>query len=492
MRFLSVCSGIEAASCAWTPLGWTAAAFSEIEPFPCAVLAHHYPEVPNLGDMTKYQDWPDDLSIDLLCGGTPCQSYSLAGLRKGLADPRGNLMLTYLAIAAKYRPKWVVWENVPGVLSSWSGDEPPGDLAEGEEWEAVETSDFGSLLAGLGELGFGYAYRILDAQYFGVPQRRRRVFVIGCAGDWRAAAAVLFERHSLQGHPAPRRQAGQRPAGTLTRSALDGSSPCGGDGRDGLLIPEVGRALTTSNQRIDAETETFIVSQTLTGGARKHGGYSHDDVPMVAHSLRAEGFDASEDGTGRGTPIVPVQPYTLAIRGRGDCHDLEYRQDGTANALLTPNGGRGGIGVGAIAFDCKASGQNGFGVGEIASTLRAMSHAGNHANAGGHQAVAYTPEIASTMVARSSRGNGQTNSPGHQADNELIVRAMQVRRLTPRECERLQGFPDDYTAITVRGKPAADGPRYKALGNSWAVPCARWLGRRIEAVEAITDKGCQS
>ncbi|MGJ7555907.1 DNA cytosine methyltransferase [Variovorax sp. RB3P1] len=387
MRFLSVCSGIEAASVAWQPLGWKAAAFSEIEPFPCAVLAHHYPDTPNLGDMTKFKEWPDDLSVDLLCGGTPCQSFSVAGLRKGLDDPRGNLMLTYGALAAKYRPRWLVWENVPGVLSSNEG------------------RDFGSFLWLLGELGYGYAYRVLDAQYFGVPQRRRRVFVVGCLGDWRAAAAVLFERHSLSGHPAPRREAGKGVTGTLSARTEGG----GGLGTDfelgGGLIPDVGRALTTSNQRIDAETETFIVE----------------------HILRGEGFDASEDGTGSGTPLVPVV-------------------------------------AGALCRDSFAGG------------------------AGGR------PEGASA---------------GHFLP---VASAMKVRRLTPRECERLQGFPVDYTLLPFGARKkieaemllylrmtqpeltmeqarqlAADGPRYKALGNSWAVPCARWIGQRIAAVEAVTE-----
>lgn len=185
MPFLSVCSGIEAASVAWNPLGWKAVAFSEIEPFPCAVLAHHYPDTPNWGDMTKFQEWPNE-PIDLLCGGTPCQSFSVAGLRKGLDDPRGNLMLTFGAIAAKYRPKWLVWENVPGVLSSNGG------------------RDFGTFLGMLGQLGYGFAYRVLDAQYFGVPQRRRRVFVVGCLGDWRSAAAVPFEQESFKGDSSAR------------------------------------------------------------------------------------------------------------------------------------------------------------------------------------------------------------------------------------------------------------------------------------------------
>ena len=173
MRYLSVCSGIEAATVAWHHMGWKPVYFSEIEPFPSAVLAHHYPFVTNLGDMTKFQEWPD-AKVDLLVGGTPCQSFSVAGLRKGLQDPRGNLALTYLAIADKYRPRWLVWENVPGVLSSNGG------------------RDFGAFLGALAELGYGFAYRVLDAQYFGLAQRRARVFVVGHLGDWRRAAAVLF------------------------------------------------------------------------------------------------------------------------------------------------------------------------------------------------------------------------------------------------------------------------------------------------------------
>jgi DNA (cytosine-5)-methyltransferase 1 len=201
LKYLSVCSGIEAATVAWHPLGWKAIAYSEIEKFPSEVLAHHYPNTPNVGDMTKFKEWNLESNVDVLVGGTPCQSFSVAGLRKGLDDPRGNLMLTYLAIAKQHRPNWLVWENVPGVLSSNGG------------------RDFGSFLGGLAECGYGFAYRVLDAQFFGVAQRRRRVFVVGYLGDWRAAAAVLFERHSLQGHPAPSREKREDTAKCLTRGA---------------------------------------------------------------------------------------------------------------------------------------------------------------------------------------------------------------------------------------------------------------------------------
>jgi len=392
MRYLSVCSGIEAATMAWHPLGWQPVAFSEIEPFPCAVLKHHYPNVPNWGDMTKFQEWPD-ATVDVLCGGTPCQSFSVAGLRKGLADPRGNLMLTFGAIARRYRPKWVVWENVPGVLSSNGG------------------RDFGTFLGMLGQLGYGVAYRVLDAQHvrtrrfpFAVPQRRRRVFVVGYFGDWRPAAAVLFDRESLSGHPAPRREAGKGTSASVAPS-LTGSGrgvERAGEtrGQDPVVAVsnsgEVGYCLTASAQQsLDAETETLLA---------------------VAHALRGEGFDASEDGTGRGTPIVPVAIQERAVSENPNAgpDGAGFRQDGAANAILTPNGGRGGLGVGAIA------------------------------------------------------------------------QPWAVRRLTPIECERLQGFPDDFTRIPYRNKPAEncpDGPRYKALGNSWAVNCAEWIGERIADVE---------
>jgi DNA (cytosine-5)-methyltransferase 1 len=208
MRYLSVCSGIEAASVAWEPLGWTPVGFSEIDPFASSVLKERFPNVPNFGDMTKHKEWPlEPGAVDLLVGGTPCQSFSVAGLRKGLSDPRGGLMLTYLEIAQRLRPRWVVWENVPGVLSSGGG------------------RDFGSFLGALGELGYGWAYRVLDAQWCrvdgyerAVPQRRRRVFVIGCLGDPRRAAAVLFERESVQRDSSSRRTPREDVAGTFTSS----------------------------------------------------------------------------------------------------------------------------------------------------------------------------------------------------------------------------------------------------------------------------------
>jgi len=353
MKYGSVCSGVEAATAAWHPLGWKPQWFSEIEKFPSAVLAHHYPDVPNLGDMTQFKEWPIDRSIDLLVGGTPCQSFSVAGLRKGLDDPRGNLMLTYLAITAQYQPKWLVWENVPGVLSSQRG------------------RDFGTFLGALGQLGYGFAYRVLDAQYFGVAQRRRRVFVVGYLGDWRRAAAVLFERESLSGHPAPSREAREEIAQCLT---------------------------TRTGSAYDPTTETPPVAFGAQNSASQGDSVSTEVTPTLDKSK---------------TPAVFIEP----VRYGSHQQDTLHHQSG------------------------------------IMSSLPA----------------------------------GTNNNAGHYTK---LVTATQVRRLTPTECERLQGFPDDFTQIPWRNKPAEDcpdGPRYKAMGNSMAVPVMRWIGERIQMVESLDD-----
>ena len=429
MIYGSVCSGIEAASVAWHPLGWRASFLSEIEAFPRAVLSHHYPEVPLHGDFTTIAAGQYE-PIDLLVGGTPCQSFSVAGLRGGLDDDRGNLALEYLRLADRLRPRWLVWENVPGVLSSNRG------------------RDFGAILGGMVELGYGFAYRVLDAQFFGVAQRRRRVFVVGYAGDWRRAAAVLFERHSLSGHPAPRREAGEGASSYAGRGiAFDGQN-IGCSGLDG------------PGPTLD------------TGGAHLNRGLH------VAHTLKGEGFDASEDGTGHGTPIVPVPFDTTQITSAanysnprpGDpCHPLASR----AHAPC-------------IAFSAKDHSADAMS--DLSPTLRAGGHAQSHANAGVMPAVAFALRGRDGGAMPEVEGDGyrigalRAASGGSSRD---YVASAAVRRLTPRECERLQGFPDDYTLIPYRKGMAADGPRYKALGNSMAVPVMAWIGGRIAAVDAI-------
>jgi DNA (cytosine-5)-methyltransferase 1 len=382
-------------------MGWQPAAFSEIEPFPSAVLAHHYPTVPNVGDMTKYKEW-DIGAIDLLVGGTPCQSFSVAGLRKGLADPRGNLALVYLGIADLFKPKWIVWENVPGVLSSGGG------------------RDFGSFLGALAQLGYGFAYRVLDAQWFGVAQRRRRVFVVGYLGDWRPAAAVLFERQSLRRDTAPSREKGQRIAGTLT----SGAKSSGGIGYDNqCLFSQNGDSLVRY-----PEDKIVSIQGNLIG--REAGG--------------PQGVGASDEGV----------MYTLT---KADVHGVAQPmcfQQNTRDEVRYI-GGDGQI-AGALAAQAGMKQQN-----YLAQPIAVD---------------VYNQAIDGQTAATLTEACGGSNTSGPK-----VMQSMAVRRLTPVECERLQGFPDNYTEIPWRGKAETpDGPRYKALGNSMAVPVMRWIGQRIQ------------
>ena len=415
-------SGIGAPEQAMPEWPWTWCA--EIESFPAAVLAARHPHSINLGDVTAYDFVERAAAIarpDVIVFGSPCQDFSVAGKRLGMAGGRGNLALVALGIIGRFRPSWFVFENVPGLLSNWSGAED-GPPEAGAEWESIENGDFAAFLGCVDELGYFGAWASLDAQYRGVAQRRERLFFVGHSGDWRGPAAVLFEPESLCGYHPPRRETGQRPAPTIAARTKGG----GGLGTD-----------------FDCD-----------------GG-------LIAHALRAEGFDASEDGTGRGTLIVPVQ-----------CNGSNIGTD--LPSLRRGNGHMTG-GVPAIAFSCKDHGADAMD--DCAPTLRAGTHDKSHANAGVPPAV--------TVALRGREGGGSAEMGGEQA---TALRASQgggdkphvltsaVRRLTPRECERLQGFPDDYTAISYRGKPAADGPRYKALGNSMAVPVMRMILERIEEV----------
>jgi DNA (cytosine-5)-methyltransferase 1 len=302
MKYLSVCSGIEAATVAWHPLGWTPVGFGEIEKFPCQVLAHHYPDVTNFGDMTRFKEWNFESDVNVLVGGTPCQSFSVAGLRKGLDDPRGNLMLTYLAIAAKYRPKWLVWENVPGVLSSNGG------------------LDFASLLRGMGELGYGFAYRVLDAQYFGVAQRRRRVFVIGNLGAWGRAAAVLFERESLSGNPPPSRKKGEGPSGTLESRTKSGGGLGDLDYSGGIQVCHPVRGQHNASLRADSDTYIPDICGALSDGAHRGGGYGQDAYSgriIVPHVERGGcGPHADETKRRRGPADAGQKQFQLHNSGR--------------------------------------------------------------------------------------------------------------------------------------------------------------------------------
>jgi DNA (cytosine-5)-methyltransferase 1 len=482
VRYLSLFSGIEAATAAWHPLGWECVGVAEIEPFPCALLAQKYPNVLNLGDVTKITE--EDIAllghIDLIVFGSPCQDLSVAGKRKGFTDEDGELTRSGLFHVATdiigwarlyCGLRWALWENVPGAFSSNQGRDfavVVGELA-GLSDVGVPRHGWGNEGCAVGDHGL-IEWGTLDAQWFGVAQRRRRVFALADFGDWAGRQPILLEPHSLRGDSAPRREAEQEVAGTISARTQGGGGlgtnfECGGGLQPVRRFgPSVVSTLDASYARLQGcsgqdlnhrHSHLIAFGGNNTSGpiqaaaaVNAKGGAGRMDFDsetfilsgMVAHSLRAEGFDASEDGTGRGTQIVPVLPFdttqiTSAANGSapnyGDpCHPLAAGAHAPAVAIQ----------AGALRTN-PATGPDGVGVQE---------------------------HIAYTLEAR--------------AEVQAMQFGMQVRRLTPVECERLQGFGDNYTNVAYRGKPAADGPRYKALGNSMAVPVMRWIGKQLELV----------
>lgn len=416
----SVCSGIEAASVAWHCLGWQPAWFAEIEKFPSAVLAFRWPDVTNLGDMTKIAAAIRAGKIeapDVLVGGTPCQAFSVAGLRNGLADERGQLTLAFVelvnAIDEKRTeqgkpPVIVVWENVPGVFSS--KDNAFGCFLGGLAGESCSLESPGKRWSNAGYvLGpeRAIAWRVLDAQFFGVAQRRRRVFVVATARGNIDPAKILFESESLRRDTPPCRKTRQ------------------------IVAPDAGYRLTNGS----------------------HWDGEHNPHPTLNQPFNTGGIGASNQElfSQRGSGIVGA----FRMRAFGD-----YTSD------------------------------------ETASTVKARDH-----KDATDLAVTYS-DVRRTLLAKSktltSANSGSNQSPA-------IIQNMAVRRLTPVECERLQGFPDNHTLIPTQKRKqitaeeyaylrhhqpeltaeqayrlAADGPRYKAIGNSMAVPVMRWIGSRIE------------
>ena len=376
MRYLSLFSGIEAASAAWIPLGWECVGVAEIEKFPCAVLAHHYPGVPNLGDITKItQEQIAALGhIDLVVGGFPCQDLSVAGKRAGLTNDndgsatQSGLFFTAMRVVGWTGARWTVIENVPGLFSSKQGADFASVVG------ALAGCEFGVPDKGWGKIGAAAGpdglveWCVLDAQWFGVPQRRRRVFLVRDTGDWHSRPPVLFERHSLQGHPAPSKEK-REVTSTLTKEGTGVSRT--GHHEDGwyLTAPKPSRMVA-------------------------FGEYSDDGT---ASTMKARDYKDATD--------LVAQPICLMDQG-GSVMNIEN---------------------------------------DMTGTLRRETH-------------------------------------GHEP---IVMQAMAVRRLTPTECERLQGFPDNYTDIKNKNKQTPDGPRYKALGNSMAVPVMRWIGERIQKVEAL-------
>lgn len=444
----SVCSGIEAATVAWEPLRWQASWYAEIEPFPCAVLAYHYPETPNQGDMTRLAARVLSGKIpapEVLVGGTPCQAFSVAGMREGLADPRGALTIKYVELldaidhvrTKRGEPEAVcTWENVPGVLSDKGnafGCFLGALVGESEELQPPggKWKDAGCVYGPTRTV----AWRVLDAQYFGLAQRRRRVFVVASARAGFDPLEVLFEREGVRRDTPPRRGEGQGVTGTITSSlgknggipAGNDCKPCslvfGGNNTSGPIdVAPARNACASASGRMDFESEAFVV----------HG---------------------TQDPC-----ILDDQAFALG------------RNSGQDNALL--------------AFSCKDHGAD---AGHLAPTLRAMGHGASHPNVGGQVAVCITGEITHTL-----KGEGfDASEDGTGRGQPMVQGGAGVRRLTPRECEWLQGFPGDHTRIPYRGKPAdecPDGPRYKAIGNSKAVFVVRWIGRRIQQQLDLTHQ----
>ena len=607
MKYLSVCSGIEAASVAWEKLGWKPVAFSEIEPFPSAVLNHHWPEVPNLGDMTKYESWKFEEAIDVLVGGTPCQAFSVAGLRKGLADPRGGLSLTFVNIADHFNPKWILWENVPGVLSSrdngfgcflgaLAGED--GELKPpGEKW-----ADAGCVYGPKRSI----AWRCLDAQYFGVAQRRKRCFLVACPRDQGDPAKVLFEWEGLRRDTAPSRETRKGIAANVAPSLTASNDPsrspqssevtqqvnavleaeaysdcvgaidteCGGGKltnqtvRAGHILPSIVNPTTpqatafrmqafgeysddgsasTMKARDYKDATDLVASPIVIDRAAFNQGQNAQYKPHIAHSetmdsLVARGPHAvaipihdqatrnagkrgnKQDGKGNGLGIgKPGDPCPTLTKG--DKHAVLYENHPNDSRVTGPlevapscvsRYGTGGGNVPLVQEGVDLYNQ--AITGDVHCPLR---------TAGGHgapavlvqEAIAFEPGIASregnesrfvkemSPTLRKDMGDNQVavavdcynktiNSTSQTLSSSASdinhtggvinpVDRMAVRRLTPTECERLQGFPDNHTLISWRGKPAEqcpDGPRYKALGNSMAVPCMEWLGKKIKEV----------
>lgn len=563
MRYLSVCSGVEAATVAWSKFGWELAGVAEIDPFACDLLRHHYgagrpqfmpspsepgidageakdrakaikrilklPQVgtiPNYGDLTQFEEWPDVGTIDLLVGGTPCQSFSVAGLGEGLSDPRGRLAIHYLAACARYRPRWFVWENVAGVLSSNDGRDFASflGLATGQKITPPETGwKTAGAIRGYRN-AYGVAWRVLDSQYVrtsdfpgAVPQRRRRVFVVGYLGDWRRAFAVLSDTDSMRGDSAPRREAGKgfarnaapgaverdRIAGDVAPTVPARKTAGGGMGTDfecdGGLIPEVAACLDASYSRL----------QGASGQDANHG-HSHL-VPEVSNAFAAR--DAKQPRAEDNVGIIPTEESP-------------------------------------IAFTCKDDGGD---AGEVSPTVRAMNHSSSHANGGGQVAIAFNArqdpdswiertgpcdaDGTTQAVAIQERAGSasETSGPGgagwrddgaaftHEARTKsqavafaensrgelrlegqdgsvagsvstgggkpgqgspTVAAGLSVRRLTPLEVERIFGFPDNYTLFEqINGRMSADSPRYRACGLSMTANAMQAIGSRIALVD---------
>lgn len=434
MKYASLFSGIEAASVAWEPLEWEPLLFSEVDPFASAVLESRFPDVPNLGDITKI-DWKKAVrrygKPDVVVGGSPCQSFSVAGKREGLSGASG-LMWEYVRAVRDIVPDWLLWENVPGSLSSSHGE------------------DFRCLLEALDALGYGLAWRVLDAQFFGVAQRRERVFLVGRLGDPDGPCQVLFEPESLRWDPPSSREKRQELAAGAGSGAACAGFAWHHGGNTGLGVQEEMSATVESNM---PPAVLQIKGNAIDRDTAQNGQWACDPDDNGAYTLNSTDVDGV---------------LAFAANQRGEVR-LQGGDGSVTGVIPASQSGKQVNGV--ICMGDAASGAS------IDRDLAGTLKANNDRN---QPIVSQYGDIAGALTARAD------SSPCADRWQTVVGNGASVRRLTPRECERLQGFPDDWTLIPYRGKPAEecpDTPRYKALGNSMAVPVMRWIGERIEAAE---------
>ena len=512
MKYASVCAGVEAASLAWMPLGWKPVWFSEIEPFPCAVLKERFPNVPNLGDMTKIEGEKYHGTVDLLVGGTPCQGFSVAGKQGGLDDPRSALCLSYCRLLETMRPRWFVWENVPGAFSTNGGE------------------DFREFLRKIDEIGYSCAWRVLDAQYVrvdgyprAVPQRRRRVFVVGYSGDWRYPASVLFEPGGLSGDAPPRRVKGEGVAADAKgsiRETGEGVAPDakGGNNEAGSGVfwngndyaetlkancdcdrmPDKGRLNCVIDTRCKKPNGSTLVM--ATGQANAETATDHcvnltcnHEAPIVCAGFSG-GQGEKAGGIGYQEEVAPT--IRSSESGSNQVPDILCQYGDVAGALTARYDSSPCVDRGAnIVYENHAQDSRVKPCGECGPQLNAKAGTG-----GGNLPILQeihrereTHTLAFRWAASPSQGlpigidychTMMANKNGEPAVYTNSINT--VRRLLPVECERLMGFPDNHTRIPWRGKPeeqCPDGPRYKACGNSMCVNVMRWIGMRIEYVE---------
>lgn len=527
MRYLSLFSGIEAAGVAWLPLGWECVGVAEIEPFPCAVLKHHYPDVPNLGDITRITEADIKAlgSIDVVVGGFPCQDLSVAGKRKGLMNEDGSVTRSGLFFKAMRIVRWsgarfVLLENVPGIYSSNGGRDFAAVVGEvlGIEF-AVPSGGWQNAGVAASERGL-FEWATLDAQYFGVAQRRRRMFALGDFGNWADRPPVLFEQHSLSGHPAPSRDAGKgfthatAPCLTSSVRGVERTGETRGQGPvvaagDGCLTP-----WDSQQKRVysaDADHAPTL-SGSDGGGGRYPPAYGVITISQTVGALCADSHPGAYSGqdayTGRLIPTcnheAPIAAYGIRTANTSSngwgiqeevTHTLDTAQglaiafhptqdpisstDGTTHAMgCGSSQGQATVAV-AVALRGSEGGATAELGDEVGHALRASSGGGDKAHVLAPVAVR---DISQTLTSNYGK---QVDSSDTALGPNVVFPAMQVRRLTPVECARLQGFPDHYLDITYRNKPAADGPKYRALGNSMAVPVMRWIGERIQSVSEI-------